>query len=211
MARPRLSEDTRRQLLDEGVAAFLTGGYHGTGLKEVLDRINVPKGSFYNYFESKEAFGAAAIGHYAKCLGNKLAGALAREPEDPVAGLRLFFAQLTAEFEAANYVGGCLVANLGGELEGSELCRTALADAMHGWREGLREAIAAAQQRGQLRTDLDAGDMADLLVEAWEGAVIRMKIERSTAPLQRCLDRLLGDYFQPQTRRRRVTSGGPRP
>ena len=41
--------------------------------------------------------------------------------------------------------------------------------------------------------------MADLLVETWEGAVIRMKIERSTVPLQRCLDRLLGDYFQPRT------------
>ena len=40
--------------------------------------------------------------------------------------------------------------------------------------------------------------MADLLVEAWEGAVIRLKIERSSVPLQRCLDRLLGDYFRPQ-------------
>lgn len=200
MARPRLSEHTRQQLLDEGVAAFLTGGYHGTGLKEVLDRVNVPKGSFYNYFESKEAFGAAAIAHYAECLGSKLTGALARVPDDPLAGLRLFFAQLTAEFQAANYVGGCLVANLGGELEGSDVCRSALAGAMRDWRNGLRKALGAAQQRGQLRADMDAGEMADLLVETWEGAVIRMKIERSTVPLQRCLDRLLGDYFQPPIR-----------
>lgn len=200
MARPRLSEHTRQQLLDEGVAAFLAGGYHGTGLKEVLDRVNVPKGSFYNYFESKEAFGAAAIAHYAECLGNKLTEALAKAPDDPLAGLRLFFAQLTAEFQAANYIGGCLVANLGGELEGSDVCRGALVSAMRGWRNGLRKALGAAQQRGQLRADMDAGEMADLLVETWEGAVIRMKIERSTAPLQRCLDRLLGDYFQPPIR-----------
>jgi len=200
MARPRLSDQTRTQLLDEGVAAFLTGGYHGTGLKEVLDRVKVPKGSFYNYFESKEAFGAAAIDHYSDCLGKKLSGALARAPKDPLAGLHLFFAQLTAEFKGADYVGGCLVANLGGELEGSEVCRSALARAMRDWRNGVRQALAAAQQRGQVRADLDAGEMADLLVEAWEGAVIRMKIERSTVPLQRCLDRLLGDYFQPPVR-----------
>ena len=42
MARPRLSEPTRQRLLDEGVAAFLEQGYHGTGLKEVLDRVKVP-------------------------------------------------------------------------------------------------------------------------------------------------------------------------
>lgn len=196
MARPRLSETTRQRLLDEGVASFLTGGFHGTGIKEVLDRVKVPKGSFYNYFDSKEAFGAAAIAHYAQCLADKLDAALSAAP-DPLTGLHRFFAQLTDEFERANFVGGCLVANLGGELEGSDVCRQALADAMQAWRDGLYGALQAAQRQGLLRADLDADEMADLLVETWEGAVIRMKIERSTAPLQRCLDRLLGDYFQP--------------
>lgn len=196
MARPRLSESTRQRLLEEGVASFLTGGFHGTGIKEVLDRVKVPKGSFYNYFESKEAFGAAAITHYAECFAARLAAALGAAP-DPLTGLRRFFADLMADFERDGFVGGCLVANLGGELEGSEICREALAEAMQGWRDGVRDALAEAQERGQLRDDMDAGEMADLLVDSWEGAVIRMKIERSTAPLQRCLDGLLGGYFLP--------------
>ncbi|MFZ5557779.1 MAG: TetR family transcriptional regulator C-terminal domain-containing protein [Pseudomonadota bacterium] len=196
MARPRLSNDIRDRLLEEGVAAFLEHGYHGTGIKEVLDRVHVPKGSFYNYFETKEAFGAEAIRHYSRCFGQKLAAALAAAP-DPITGLRAFFAGLMREFQAAGYVGGCLVANLGGELEGSDVCRDALAEAFHAWRTAVRKALRKAQQQGLVRRDLDAGEMADLLIVAWEGAVIRMKIERSLEPLEKCLQRLLDDYFQP--------------
>ena len=197
MARPRLSEPTRQRLLDEGVAAFLEQGYHGTGLKEVLDRVKVPKGSFYNYFESKEVFAAAAIEHYADCFGAKMKQALDTAP-DPLTGLRRFFEALMADFEKAGYVGGCLIANLGGELEGSNICRETLAKAFRDWRDGVAEALRESQQLGLVRTDIDANDLADLLTESWEGAVIRMKIERSLAPLRRVLERLLDDYFRPR-------------
>lgn len=197
LMRPRRSEATREKLIEEGVAAFLENGFHGTGIKEVVDRVKVPKGSFYNYFQTKEEFGAEAIRHYAASLGQKLSAAL-EGAADPVAGLRAFFTGLMREFEAARYVGGCLVANLGGEVvEHSETCRTALSGAFSAWREGVRGALADGQELGLVRADIDAGELADLLTECWEGAVIRMKIDRSTRPLQRCLDRLLGDYFRP--------------
>jgi TetR/AcrR family transcriptional repressor of nem operon len=196
MARPRQSEATRQRLLEEGVAAFLEHGFHGTGLKEVLDEVNVPKGSFYNYFASKEEFAAAAIRHYAACVAGKLQGALERAP-DPLTGLRWFFEALMDDFEAAGYIGGCLIANLGGELEGSDICRETLASAFRGWRDGIRDALREAQRNGLVRADIDALELADLLTEAWEGAVIRMKIERSLEPLRRVLGRLLDDYFLP--------------
>jgi len=196
MARPRQSEATRQRLLDEGVAAFLEHGYHGTGLKEVLDRVSVPKGSFYNYFESKEEFAAATIRHYADCLAGKMRQALDTAP-DPVTGLRHFFESLMADFESAGYVGGCLIANLGGELEGSDICRETLASTFRGWRDSVTTALRQGQQLGLVRKDIDAVVLADLLTEAWEGAVIRMKIERSLEPLQRVLNRLLDDYFRP--------------
>jgi TetR/AcrR family transcriptional regulator, transcriptional repressor for nem operon len=196
VARPRQSEGTRERLIKEGVASFLEHGYHGTGIKQVLDSVNVPKGSFYNYFQSKEEFGAAAILHYADCFGQKLNAALAEAP-DPLTGLRRFFRRLMDEFEEAGYVGGCLVANLGGELEGSDVCRQALATAFRGWRDRLREVILEAQGQGTVRTDVDAGELADMLIESWEGAVLRMKIERSLEPLERCARRLLDGYFPP--------------
>ena len=56
MARPRRSENTRQELLELGVRLLSENGYNGTGLKQILDEAGVPKGSFYNYFPSKEAY-----------------------------------------------------------------------------------------------------------------------------------------------------------
>jgi TetR/AcrR family transcriptional repressor of nem operon len=196
MPRPRRSDDTRQRLLEEGVEAFVQHGYHGTGLKEVLDRVQVPKGSFYNYFPSKEAFGVEVIRHYAAGFERKLSEALEGAP-DPLTGLRRFFKRLMKEFEAAQFTGGCLVGNLGGELEGSEVCREALQAAWRAWSRSVRDAIAAAQEKGLVRRDIDAAELADLLVDSWEGAVIRMKLERSLKPLRDGLRRLLDGYFAP--------------
>jgi len=196
MARPRASDETRRKLLEEGMEAFLKQGYHGTGLKEVLDRVRVPKGSFYNYFESKEAFGTATIEHYADCVAAKLAAAMDSAP-DPLGGLRGFFEREMRAFEAADFVGGCLVGNLGAEIEGSPIIREALSIAAKRYRDGIAEVLRQAQEAGQLRRDISADELAALLVDAWEGAVIRMKIERSLLPLQSCLARLLDGFFKP--------------
>ena len=196
MARPRRSESTRLRLLEEGVSAFGENGYHGTGIKEVLDSVRVPKGSFYNYFASKEEFAAAAIRHYADCFAEKLHASL-EAASDPVEGLRAFFEKLMAEFERDEYVGGCLIANLGGELEGSDLCRETLAGSFNAWRDAVAGALREGQEKGLVRKDIPATDLADLLTEAWEGAVIRMKIDRSLDPLHRVVSRLLDDYLRP--------------
>ncbi|MHC4377277.1 MAG: TetR/AcrR family transcriptional regulator [Planctomycetota bacterium] len=196
MARPRRSHQTRERLIEEGIASLLRDGYHGTGLKALLDRVEVPKGSFYNYFESKEDFAVAAIERYAECLGQQLQESLATAP-DAAAGLRAFFRSQMDEFTAAEFIGGCLVANLGSELEGNDACRAVLEKSMLGYRDGLLGALRAGQAEGSFRADLEAEAMADLLVAAWEGAVIRMKIQRSLEPLEQCLDQLLDDYFRP--------------
>ncbi|MGW6426070.1 TetR family transcriptional regulator C-terminal domain-containing protein [Nocardia sp. NPDC055053] len=196
MARPRRSDDTRALLIEEGAAGLLSTGYHGTGIKQVLDKVGVPKGSFYNYFDSKESFAHAVIEHHSLCVQRNLVAAFDGAP-DALTGLRRFFGVLTDDFVAADYTGGCLIANLGGELEGSEVLRTALSAAWASWRDGVADALRTAQAEGAVRADIDAVELADLLLEAWEGAVIRMKIDRTIEPLEKCLRRLLDDYFRP--------------
>lgn len=188
------AQDTRTRLLDAGVQAFLENGFHGTGIKAVLDQVGVPKGSFYNYFDSKEAFGAATVEHYAQRMGERLATAR-KEASDPLEGLRTFFLEEMRGFEEAKFVGGCLVTNLGAELEGSAICREALATALSRYIGGITSALADAQASGRVRNDLSAGQLARLLVDAWEGAVIRMKIERTLEPLEQCLALVLDRFL----------------
>jgi TetR/AcrR family transcriptional regulator, transcriptional repressor for nem operon len=186
----------RERLLDAGVATLTRKGFHGTGLKELLEQEKIPKGSFYNYFESKDEFGAAAIAHYAAGLGLALDRALA-DAASPLQGLRLFFEQRMAHFAAERFLTGCLVANLGAELDDNPVCGPALQSASNVWRSGLARALADAQRTGTVRQDLAATEMADLLSDAWEGALIRMRIEHTLRPLQQVIARLLDDYFMP--------------
>ena len=52
MVKANKSSATKEALLQEGMQQLALNGYHGTGIKKVLDVVNVPKGSFYHYFDS---------------------------------------------------------------------------------------------------------------------------------------------------------------
>lgn len=172
-------------------------GYHGTGLQELVQSVGVPKGSFYNYFPSKEAFSAEVVSHYIEPFIMQLDGHLRRADVDAATALKAYFDELIEETERRDYKGGCLLGNLIGEIgDTSDLCQTALRDAVRRYRDKLREGLARAQREGSFRQDLSAGDMADFLVNAWQGALLRMKIERSVRPLTQLRDMLLDGYFK---------------
>ncbi|MDD5578333.1 MAG: TetR family transcriptional regulator C-terminal domain-containing protein [Methylobacter sp.] len=186
----------RENLLTQGVTLLMQQGYHGTGLKEILDAVQIPKGSFYNYFGSKENFGAEVIQHYINPFIHQLTRYL-QDSDDALTALQRYFNDLILELEKAEFKGGCLLGNLMGELgDSSDLCQKSLQSALHRYRDLLKSGLAMAQQEGTVRSDKSAEDMADLLVNAWQGALLRMKIEKSSAPLKQCCEDLLGDFFK---------------
>lgn len=187
----------RKQLLDQGVSLLMTNGYHGTGLKKILDIVQIPKGSFYHYFESKEAFGAEVVTHYIEPFIVQLANHLNNPEIDALTALQTYFNELVTELGQGDFKGGCLLGNLMGEIgDTSEICRVSLKQAVLRYRDLLAIGLAKAQSEGTVRQDKSAEQMADLLVDAWQGALLRMKIEQSIAPVRLCCDDLLGDFFK---------------
>ena len=195
MARPRRSEPTRLALLETGATMLRDHGYHGTGLKELLDEVGVPKGSFYNYFESKEDFGAAVIRHAAEESWAVLDEAAKAADKDAVAALRRYFRRCIKDFDSNACCGGCLFGNISAEVEDSEACRTALTEAFQGIRERLGAMLEKGQAQGAVREDVAASELSEHLLDAWEGALLRMKIERTTRPLKQVVRRLLEEDF----------------
>ena len=196
---PRTSKKltNRENLLKQGVTLLMQQGYHGTGLKEILDAVQIPKGSFYNYFGSKENFAAEAIQHYINPFIDQLNSHLQNPDHDALSAMRCYFYELITELEKAHYKGGCLLGNLMGEIgDTSELCKTSLQTAVHRYRDLLQTGLIKAQQEGTVRTDKSAEEMADLLVNMWQGALLRMKIEQSSTPLKQCCENLLDDFFK---------------
>jgi TetR/AcrR family transcriptional repressor of nem operon len=197
MSRSIQKEINRENLLNQGVALLMQQGYHGTGLQEILDAVQIPKGSFYNYFGSKENFGAQVIEHYITPYIQQIARYLAQPDTDALSALQRYFNESIAELERTDFKGGCLLGNLIGEIgDSSELCRVALQTTLNRYRDVLQSGISLAQQQGTIRTDKSARELADLLVNAWQGALLRMKVEQSTAPLTQCCQELLGDFFK---------------
>lgn len=191
-------ESNKESLLNQGVKLLMEKGYHGTGLQEILDAAKIPKGSFYNYFGSKENFGAAVIQHYIEPFTIQLATHLQHSEIDALKAIQSYFNELIMELERNAFNGGCLLGNLMGEIgDTSDICQESLQSAIHRYRDLLQSGLAKAQQQGTIRSDKSARDMADLLINAWQGALLRMKIERSSSPVKQCCHDLLGDFFRP--------------
>lgn len=197
MSKSTKKELNRENLLNHGITLFMEQGYHGTGLQEILDAVNVPKGSFYNYFGSKEDFGADVIQHYTEPFIMQLTAYLDNSGADALSAIKRYFDELIVELEKNEFKGGCLLGNFMGEMgDTSEVFQKSLQSAVKRYRDLLQSGLAKAQQQGTVRLDKSAEEMADLLVNTWQGALLRMKIEKSSAPIKQCCQDLLGDYFR---------------
>jgi TetR/AcrR family transcriptional repressor of nem operon len=185
MPRPPNAE-VRRRLLEAGLDLVHARGFAASGVKDITDAAGVPKGSFYAYFPSKEAFAAAILEHHWADVEVRLlpmldADGLARER------ITRFFHALADEHEAGDFLLGCLVGNLSLELGGSsEPVRAELVRILDRWNAALTACVRSGQGgSGDIRRDLDAGELAARLIEAWEGAALRGKVTRSRMPYDR--------------------------
>ena len=185
MPRPS-NPEVRRRLLAAGLDLVHARGFAASGVKDITDAAGVPKGSFYAYFPSKEAFAAAILEHYWADIEMRLLPIL---DADELAQERItrFFRALADEHEAGEFLLGCLVGNLSLELGGSsEPVRAELVRILQRWDEAVTECVRSGQDgSGDIRADLDAAELASRLIEAWEGAALRGKVTRSRIPYDR--------------------------
>ena len=181
---PSRAVDRRQILVDIGTALFTQKGFGSTGLDEIVQAADVPKGSFYYYFESKDAFAHAVIRNYAAYFAKKLDRTLNDETLSPLSRLRAFAADATGGVMRFEFKRGCLVGNLGQEMASlEEAFRVLLLDVLDAWRERFRHCIAEAQATGEILTTVDPAALARFFWSAWEGAVLCAKLERSRTPL----------------------------
>ena len=178
-------DDAKTRLLDTGMSLIRSESFSGIGINDVLKKSGVPRGSFYHYFKSKEAFGLEVAQYY---HGLQIEGAnqvLNDQTLTPIARLEAFFRGASEEFKARNYAEGCLMCNLS----------TELADTNDEFQKILKKHWAElSSEVAQCLAHIQLGDIglghlsnteaADWLMNAWSGALVRMKAERSEAPLQ---------------------------
>jgi TetR/AcrR family transcriptional regulator, transcriptional repressor for nem operon len=175
--------NVREQLLSAGLDTLHRRGFNATSVQDITEAAGVPKGSFYNHFESKEALGAEAVLKY---LEESEAWKGLRDSRGaPLTRLRKYFeSQIERALKAESW-SGCMLGNFACELSNqSPLIREQVATAFDTWCDEIALVIGEAQQAGAVSKALPSKALAAFVLNAWEGAVLRAQVDKDRAPLQ---------------------------
>lgn len=184
--------DTRALLIRCGIELFTQQGVSATVIDDVLKRVDVPKGSFYHYFESKDAFVSAVLDAYADYFARKLDRQFSNEALLPLARLAAFVDDACSGVERHDFTRGCLVGNLGQEVSCLDpALRVRLEAIFVDWERRLAQCLDAAVAEGELAKNADCAALAHAFWIGWEGAVLRARLARSTGPMRAFLQLFL--------------------
>lgn len=183
---------TKQRLIGAGLPLLLKHGYNDLGIQALLAATGVPKGSFYHHFRDKEDFALQVVDTYMAQVHEGLNACLGDTTRPPLVRVRAFFEMTKQSYHEDGYMG-CLLGGLGQELSGIsevfrqkiELCFSTISQRMAG-------CLQEAQQIGDIAADFDVRQMADLLVDCWEGAALRSRLRRNP----NSLDEMLNFYFR---------------
>ncbi len=183
MAQVSGNTDTRQGILDTAHRIVGAKGFSGVGLNEILAAAGVPKGSFYHYFGSKEAFGEALLADYFEEYLADIDATLAEAGLSHAERLMNYWRKWQATQGSIDYQRKCLAVKLAAEVSDlSEPMRLALKAGTAGIIDRVAGAIEAGVAEGSLTVDGEPHDTAETLYHLWLGASLMAKIERTDAP-----------------------------
>ena len=172
----------REKIVEAGTATFHRVGFHGCSVEDITKAGGVPKGSFYNHFESKEALVLEALDRYVESGPH---GLLTNKSVPPMKRLKRYFELLAADFADSGYQRGCMIGNLSGELaDHNPQVQAKLAAIFTSWAAVVADVVKEGQVAGEINTKLDAKTLAGFLLSAWEGTLLRVRATRDPALLK---------------------------
>ncbi|RSL18330.1 TetR family transcriptional regulator [Edaphobacter aggregans] len=182
-------KSTREHLIDVGLGLMHQNGYNATGLTDILKAADVPKGSFYHHFGSKEDFAAAVLERYGMREREHTTAILNDTTIPPLKRLRLYFSDLLKIYGQKGPIPGCMMGRFSLEIaaESSQL-RKGISASFEHWQHMIATVIEQAVAQKELPADTDLESLAGFLLNSWEGALLRSQAEKSNAPLETFMD-----------------------
>lgn len=180
MSKRELKKD---HLLDAGLKVMATRGYNGTSIQDIVSAADVPKGSFYTYFKSKEDFAIEALEKVTEERMQHNRHLLSNRDIPPLERLTRFFQENIGGCES-QLNGGCFIGNMCQEMaESSEAIRLKVRQVLRNNTQAIEDLLEEAKLKGQLRSRLPAATLAEFLFNAWEGTLMKMKASKCREPL----------------------------
>lgn len=185
--------DSRESIIRKGAEIVHAKGFRGSGLQEILHASGIPKGSFYFYFKSKEDFGLAIVDYYSAFIRDMAERHLGEATVSPLDRLERFMESYTDMFERMGHRCGCPVGNLIQEMSDlSEPFREKLKAIYTTMHDYIAELLREARRRKDIPAAIDPDGMAWFILDGWEGAIMHMKLAKSSEPLDNFRKHLFG-------------------
>jgi TetR/AcrR family transcriptional repressor of nem operon len=171
----------KEQIVTAAIETLHRQGFNGTSVQDITEAAAVPKGSFYNHFSSKEELAVEALDRYWNGVLHNL-GELSNHDHPPLERLKRYFDRLSNVALNNKYERGCMIGNMSTEMPAhSDAIRERLAAILAAWGRALESCVKEAQEGGTIRRDIPAKALAAFLLNSWEGAIQRSKVDRDAS------------------------------
>jgi len=201
----RKGEQTRQEIIRKAAPIFNQKGYSGTALSDLMRATGLGKGGIYRHFDSKQELARDAFDHAWKlAMDTRFEGT----QEIPNTVDRLI--QVVRNFRDRRVglvPGGCPLLNtaIDSDHSNSQL-RAKARHALSSWLDRLRSIVEEGQGRGEVRHDVDSGELATLIASTLEGSSVVSRLQRRDDPLDLAC-RHLEDYLETKVRARKSEAG----
>ena len=174
----------KEQILKAGLQLLYQQGFSASGIQEIANVSNLPKGSFYNYFQSKEDFAEQVIELYTQDLCTYLDRMLFQANNSPIHRLKSLFDRWIAHYKNGSTCG-CLAGNLSQELASQNpKIQKALDRSFNKLQAYFIACLKEAQEAGEIDRSIDSKLLGAFIYNSWQGAMVRMKAQDNANALE---------------------------
>ncbi|OED66082.1 TetR family transcriptional regulator [Vibrio splendidus ZS-139] len=182
------TNDTRLHVLDVGYQLIVNNGFTGVGLSQLLKEADVPKGSFYHYFKSKEQFGEALIQHYFETYISRVETILVDGEGNHYQRIISYFTRWSQIENGTCNAHKCLVVKLSAEVSDlSDPMRQALLKGAEKVTSTIQHCVAGGIEDGSIKVK-DSQETAQNLYSMWLGASLLSKLSQNSHSLESALN-----------------------
>lgn len=171
------SNNKKLKIIQVGFRLMDAKGYNCTGISDIIAEADIPKGSFYHYFQNKVTFTAEVINFYATEVLFHLNEKLEDESLSPLARIKnLYMGYAKSMIDTHTFPYGGFASKISQEVgEDNPIIHTATNNVFLSIKLAHVDCLKQAVKQYELPEGTDVENLAEQIIFAWEGAIVRMK------------------------------------
>ncbi|MDW7667961.1 MAG: TetR/AcrR family transcriptional regulator [Bacillota bacterium] len=171
----------KNEIIENSINLIHEKGYNGTSVKDITDSAGIPKGSFYNYFKSKEDYVVEVMKFYFKEIQKNSFSIFEEENVKPTERIKCFYKKSIEIQKDKEYKKGCLIGNLTEEMADVNIKIANIAEKLH---QEVTDKLYECLKSEEIKIpDEEKKQLACFIVNSWQGALLRMKSSKDSKPL----------------------------